>query len=124
MPKKKILLFLLVLWLVFITTLSLVSLNSFSKVQIKGGDKYVHFIFYFVLTGLLILNLMSKFNFRKAVFISAISAVIYGIIIEVLQGVVTTYREPEILDILFNSLGCIFAAFLMIKNHKRLNFIK
>jgi VanZ family protein len=123
-PKKKILLFLLVLWLVFVTTLSLVSLNSFSKVQIKGGDKYVHFIFYFVLTGLLILNLMSKFNFRKAVFISAISAVIYGIIIEVLQGVVTTYREPEILDILFNSLGCIFAAFLMIKNHERLNFIK
>jgi VanZ family protein len=123
-PKKKILLFLLVLWLVFVTTLSLISLNSFSKVQIKGGDKYVHFIFYFVLTGLLILNLMSKFNFRKAVFISAISSVIYGIIIEVLQGVVTAYREPEILDILFNSLGCIFAAFLMIKNQKRLNFIK
>lgn len=124
MPKKSVFLLLLVLWLVLITTLSLISLNSFSKVQINGGDKYVHFIFYFVLTGLLILNLMSKFNFRKAVFISAISAVIYGIIIEVLQGVVTTYREPEIIDILFNSLGCIFAAFLMIKNHKRLNFIK
>lgn len=99
-------------------------MNSFSKVQIKGADKYVHFIFYFVLTALLILNLLSKFNFKKAVWFSVISAVIYGIIIEVLQGVVTNYREPEILDIFFNSLGCIFAAFLMIINHKRLNFIK
>ena len=124
MLKKKILQLLLIFWVIVITILSLVSLSGLTKVSIKGVDKYVHLIFYFVFTVLLILNLIIRFTIQKAVIISVIIAIIYGIIIEVLQGVVTAYREPEILDILFNSLGSIFAALLMIKNHKRLNFIK
>ena len=124
MLKKRILQLLLIFWVIVITTLSLVSLSGLTKVSIKGGDKYVHFIFYFVFTVLLILNLMFRFTIEKSVIISVITSIIYGIIIEILQGVLTTYREPEILDILFNSLGCLIAAFLLIQNRKRLNFVK
>ena len=38
-------------------------------------------------------------------------AVVYGIIIEILQGVATTDRHPDLLDVLANSLGALFGSF-------------
>lgn len=100
-------------------------MNNFSKVTtVKGADKFVHFCFYFVLTILLILNLVNKFNFKKTLISSILLAIFYGMIIELLQGVLTSNREPEIKDVLFNSLGSLTAAFLLFKNRERLIFQK
>lgn len=124
MHKKNWFLLILLLWLVCITALSLISINNFSKVTVKGGDNYVHFCFYFVLTILLVLNLIDRFNLKKGILISIVLAVFYGMIIEVLQGILTSNREPEIKDVLFNSLGSLTAAFLLFLSRERLNFLK
>ncbi|MDD2985664.1 MAG: VanZ family protein [Flavobacterium sp.] len=124
MLKKNLFLLLLFLWFVFITTLSLVSMNNFSKVSIKGADNYVHFCFYFVLTVLLVINFITHFKLKKTFILSVAFAIFYGMIIEVLQGVLTSNREPEIKDVLFNSLGSLTAAFLLFLNRERLNFLK
>lgn len=42
----------------------------------------------------------------------AIGAIIYGIIIEVLQGTITNYRTPDGWDILANTTGSVLALFL------------
>jgi VanZ family protein len=122
--KRNILLLALIFWIVFITTLSLVNLNGLSKISPKNGDKYVHFLFYFILTLLLILNLMSKVRLKHSMVISFVIAVFYGIIIEVLQGVFTENRRPELADAISNSLGSFAATIIVFINRKRLNFIK
>ncbi len=99
-------------------------MNNFSKVSIKGADNYVHFCFYFVLTFLLLINFITQFKLKKAFIIAIALAIFYGMIIEVLQGVLTSNREPEIKDVLFNSLGSLTAAFLLFVNRERLNFLK
>lgn len=52
------------------------------------------------------------------------SAVFYGIIIEILQGILTENRKPEFADVLFNSIGSLAATIVVFLNRKRLNFIK
>lgn len=124
MHKKNFLLLALVLWIVFITTLSLVSLNGLPKISPKNGDKYVHFTFYFILTFLLILNFVYTRGIKYSLVISFMSAVFYGIIIEILQGILTENRKPEFADVLFNSIGSLAATIVVFLNRKRLNFIK
>ncbi|HRE76204.1 MAG TPA: VanZ family protein [Flavobacterium sp.] len=124
MHKKNFLLLALVFWIVFITTLSLVSLNGLPKISPKNGDKYVHFIFYFILTLLLILNFVDKVGVKRSLVISFVIAVFYGIIIEILQGVLTENRKPEFADALVNSFGSLVATIVVFLNRERLNFIK
>lgn len=124
MPKKNVLILALVFWIIFITTLSLVSLNGLPKISPKNGDKYVHFIFYFILTLLLIFNFVYKVGIKRSIIISFVIAVFYGIIIEILQGVLTEYRKPEFADALFNAFGSLSATIIVFLNRKRLNFIK
>lgn len=124
MHKRNFQVLILVFWVLFITTLSLISLNGLPKISPKNGDKYVHFLFYFILTLLLVLNLRTKFNLKHSVVISFVTAVFYGIIIEILQGVLTENRSPELADALFNTFGSFTAALVVVLNRKRLNFIK
>lgn len=124
MPKKKLLFSILLFWVILITILSLVSFRKMPKIGVENSDKYVHFTFYFVLTFLLFLNLILKNSFFKTLFFSITIAVIYGIIIEVIQETVTTSRRAELGDILFNSFGSLVAGLILFFFRKRLNFLK
>jgi VanZ family protein len=86
---------------------SLVSFKSVPKVNIPGNDKLVHFIFYFVLVVLW--SLVKKKNYfdLKYNLLIVIFAVMYGIIIEVLQSVMTNNREADIYDAIANLLGAL-----------------
>ena len=117
MPKKYFFTILFISWVVFITTLSLFSFEeeSLPSVDIPHFDKLVHFSFYFVFTALGCLSFreIDRRNtpLRKVIVKIILYAVIYGIIIEVLQGVATKDREPDLLDVLANSLGALFGSF-------------
>ena len=124
MPRKKLLFSILLFWVILITILSLVSFRKMPKIGVENSDKYVHFTFYFVLTFLLFLNLILKNSFFKTLFFSITIAVIYGIIIEVIQETVTTSRRAELGDILFNSFGSLVAGLILFFFRKRLNFLK
>ena len=124
MHKKNLLLLALFLWVICITTLSLTSFNSFPKIAPVNSDKYVHFVFYFILTLLLVLNALNKTTLRKVVVFSFLATVFYGIIIEILQGVLTEDRKPELADVLSNTVGSFLASIFILLNRKRLNFIK
>ncbi len=101
----------------FITTLSLFSFEeeSMPSIDVPHLDKLVHFSFYFVFTvlGCLSFREIDRRNTPlKKVIVKLISlAVIYGIIIEILQGVATIDRDPDLLDVLANSLGALFGGF-------------
>ncbi|UGS21432.1 VanZ family protein [Flavobacterium cyclinae] len=110
-------LYLAVIWAVLIAVLSLVSLNSISKeINISSNDKFFHFVFYAILTVLLLLyKRKTKYNLLIILFV-----IIYGIIIEILQALLTTNREADIYDAIANSLGAITGLVLLriVKNKK------
>ena len=111
-------LFLAILWTVIITVLSLVSLYSIPQVDVPGKDKIVHFLFYsvFVIFWSFSKNKWCS-NWNYSLLIVCL-AIVYGIIIEVLQSVLTHTREADLNDILANSLGAIvgFVCVYCVKN--------
>ncbi len=117
--KKYFFTILFISWTVFITLLSLFSFegDSLPSVNIPHLDKAVHFVFYFVFAFLGCLGyreLKSKnTTIKRAVYFTIVTAVIYGMVIEVLQGVATAHRDPDVLDFLANSVGAFVGAYVV-----------
>lgn len=124
MLKKRLLFSILLFWVILITVLSLVSFRKIPKITIENSDKYVHFTFYFVFTFLLYVNFFQKWKTIKSILYSVLIAIIYGIIIEGLQELLTQTRKAEINDVFFNILGTLTGAFLTLIGRKRLIFLK
>lgn len=82
----------------------------FSFLAFKNSDKIVHFIMFFILTGLLIIAYQSL---KKIGFITI--PIIMGIVIEILQHTMGGGRTFDIWDIAANTLGTIAAFFLLTK---------
>ncbi|HSI70495.1 MAG TPA: VanZ family protein [Gillisia sp.] len=123
----KILLLLAVVYTILITTLSLVQLGKISVGNFSPTDKMMHVGAYF---GLAILW-FSYYLFKKEeqdqkqgfLKISAL-VVLFGILIEVLQGTLTDYREPDWADALANTIGVFIAYFIFVIFQKFLNRVK
>ena len=97
---------------IFITISSLISLKGISSISIKIShfDKIVHAMSYFILS--ISWFFATQYNFNKKNFkLKLILLLIsFGIIIEALQGGLTTYRNADFYDIIANSLGILVAA--------------
>ena len=102
--------------------LCLASFNSLPKIGISGADKYVHVALYFVFTTLWSWHLNTR---NPIVFFSLIkvliASIIYGSLIEMAQGVFTTTRKADVLDVLANTLGSILAIVVILLDFKFLS---
>lgn len=109
MRNKKTYFLLAVLWTSIVTVLSLVTISSEvgSTIKIEYKDKYVHFAFYFVFVVLWYQYLNNKLTKRRTQLIVLFSAIGYGVLMEICQGLFTTTRAADILDVLANSIGAI-----------------
>ena len=109
MLNKKTYFLLALLWTCIVTVFSLITIKSDigSSIKIENKDKFVHFTFYFVFVVLWFLFAKDKSINKKTKLIVLFSAIGYGILTEICQGIFTTTRTPDILDVLANSLGAI-----------------
>ncbi len=109
-----------ILYSLALTVVCLIDLNGVIKVEISSGDKIFHALSYVVLTVLwyytFYYNL--KFNNIKALIYAVAVSIIFGIVIEVLQGTVTAYRSSDINDVFANSFGAILAAAVIAVKNK------
>ena len=103
-----------VFFTLFITFISLVSLKGMTQIKMENSDKLGHFLAYFLLSLSWFSALKNKFN-NNLIIILLIS---YGIIIEVLQEVLTVHRQADFKDVLANSIGVILAYLLYQKINK------
>lgn len=110
-----------------LTALSLLSSDNL-KVDtppIPYLDKGVHFTFYAVamFLGSLLMweQLRSRLNIRKALGVMGVGLIIYGMIIEVIQGVSDTGRSAEMWDVVANILGIGFGAGLSTLLFRKVN---
>lgn len=100
------------------------SLDKFSNpvVKVEGVDKISHFFAYFVLTILWVLFLFfsekQNRSLKRSLRITIIACTLFGVMMEVLQGLLTTYRSSDWYDIIANTSGIIFATsiFILIKD--------
>ena len=105
--------------MVIITVLSLVSFKSDNTpdISIPFFDKLVHFTFYFIasILGGLFGREISKGHIAKAKVLGIffVGLIFYGIIIEVLQSKLTTYRSGELMDVMANSAGALLGTLLI-----------
>jgi VanZ family protein len=95
------------LWTCLVTVLSLITISSDvgRTIKIENKDKFVHFVFYFVFVILWFQFVKSYKLTNKTKLIVLFSAIGYGILMEICQGLFTTTRTADILDVLANSLG-------------------
>lgn len=110
----------LVIALLYTTTLALLSLLNSSKlpsIEINNGDKFAHAIAYSLLC--FIWYLAFKINkITKALLIASCASIIYGIILEVLQGTLTEARTSDMYDILANCIGVAFISIILVIRNK------
>ena len=74
----------------------------------KHQDKIAHFLLYFSLTFSLIKSFKGELFLVNPFFLSASISFSFGTLIEILQPVLTEYREGSFYDVIFNLLGIVF----------------
>lgn len=110
---------------IFLTVSSLVSLSGIKTISISiaNFDKIVHFLLYFVLTLTWFFATQHQLKTKKEKLILSIALIGYGIIIEALQGGMTTHRQADFYDILANAAGVLIATTLFSKLNRWFNSI-
>lgn len=108
---KKILLWLAIIWTAIVTFFCLSNFNELPKIGVSNFDKLGHITFHFGITFLWFLVYKFKvLNENKKALIKAfLFSFFYGITIEICQDQFTTTRSGDILDVIANSIGSLFA---------------
>ena len=116
----KNLLFAALFYSFIISILFFLPTTGLPKVNFAAADKIVHGFIYFVLINLWMAYFYAKNNFHfdgKSIAILFFSILLYGIVIEILQGLFTVSREADIFDLIANTIGSLLGIFFF-KNIK------
>ncbi len=109
----------LILAIIATIIIAILSLSHIPKLnfglKIELSDKYLHSFAYFTLTLVWYFALQEKIKKFKFKYFVIAALIIYGIILEALQGGITNYRTADIYDILANIVGIVFAAIVFKK---------
>lgn len=110
----KLLAFASIPYTILLTVLSLLPQVGPSNMP-SNSDKVFHTIAYFIFTIVwyLFFTYKNKISTKKAIIITVIYAIVFGIIIEILQHTLTQYRQADINDVIANTLGAILAVLII-----------
>ena len=109
-------------WMIIIVLASLISarrISGFIQVEIFSLDKVVHCIIYLILSVLLTWGFVkylnkTMLNYSKLTYIFLFSSSL-GIVMEVLQKLITSTRHFDIYDIIANIIGALIGCILFLK---------
>ncbi len=97
--------------------IAILSLTAIPKINlgldIKSGDKFLHILAYFTLSTVWFFALQKKMSNLYSRIALILSLVIYGIILEVLQGGLTNYRSGDFYDAIANTVGVLLAVLVI-----------
>ena len=95
-----------------IGVLSLAHLTEVPKLNTGFDDKIAHFVFY---AGLCLFWFMSLYVLKKksSLLLACLLSIVFGAVIEILQGVVSEYRTMDVFDFLANCLGVFIMAIVI-----------
>lgn len=113
MPNKPLFyLFLALTFTIALTAISLVSNDGLPYFGTNYEDKIYHLIAYGILCFLWY-KVFFSYKIKHAIVLVSIICIIYGMVIEVLQGQLTMTRDASIMDIVANSLGVAIVSLIL-----------
>ena len=95
-----------------IAYLSLAPGDSFKEVTLSNADKIVHFLMYLTLMSVIIFENRKMIKDSKQILYIALVPFSYGVLMEILQFLLTSDRGASFFDILSNLSGVIFSALM------------
>ena len=108
--ERKLYFFVAISFTIAITVGSLISVNNVVELPpIRFLDKFLHISAYILLTLSWLFAYYKNSNLYKRGILIAITIFVYGIVIEVLQAAITTYRQADLLDMIANLIGIVIA---------------
>jgi len=109
----RVVLYISLAYTLLITILSLVRLGHISVGNFSPTDKMMHAGAYFVMAACwffyFLVSRPDNYRFKKGFVKVSLLVIAFGMLIEVLQGALTRFREPDWADILANSFGVLLA---------------
>ncbi len=98
-----------------LTVVCLIQTSAFEAVEITYADKVFHSVTHIVLVFAWFITFYNQLEIKKskALIYAVLISLTLGIVIEVLQGVLTTTREPDMLDILANVVGALIISIVL-----------
>lgn len=110
-----------VCWAILIGILSFMptdDMNSQKWLNFQHQDKILHFLFYGIFSFLLFRSISAYYNKSKPgwlIFLLTFLAILfYGLMIEIIQDRFTASRQGDIIDMVFNLAGYLFAMFVVL----------
>ncbi len=92
------------------------------------GDKVLHTSAYFVLFLVwkisFFLKAENNLSYKSTILKISVACIGFGMLIEVLQGTLTSYRQPDWLDVIANSTGVLTASILFLIFKRTLEKVK
>jgi VanZ family protein len=105
-----------IVYTISIGVLSLAHLTKVPELNTGFDDKIAHFVLY---AGLCLFWFMSFhiLKSKSSLLLASLLSIVFGAVIEILQGVVSIYRTADVFDLVANCLG-IFTMALIIHTKK------
>ncbi|WP_152971433.1 VanZ family protein [Lacinutrix algicola] len=109
-----------ILYTITLSALFLFKMDNVVEELPSVNDKVMHALTHFILVVLWFIVFYYRYSFKyyKAIGIATLFSLVYGILIELLQGWLTISRQSDFKDVLANVLGMIFASILLISIKK------
>jgi|TARA_B100000700_G_C14912732_1_gene793100 VanZ family protein len=96
--------------------------------DLSVGDKLLHASAYFVLFLVwkfsFFLKAKNNYTYKATILKISVLCIAFGMLIEVLQGTLTSYRQPDWLDVIANSTGVLIASILFLTLERPLKKVK
>lgn len=102
----------------FIGYLSLKRVDHISPIIFPHLDKIYHAVAYFSLSATWLVYVYKFYHEQKLKYTVVTACILYGMIIEVLQGMLTSYRTASLLDVCANAVGVVLAMMLFNRLYK------
>ena len=112
MPKNILIHSISVGYTISLGILSLVNLTDVPKLNTGYDDKIAHFVLY---AGLCLFWFISLHTLKSksSLVLASLLSIGFGLIIEILQGIVSIHRTTEVFDLVANCLGVLTMAFII-----------
>jgi hypothetical protein len=93
-------------------------INKVALLELKHIDKFLHFLMYFIFSIILYLDLRKYINTLKNKYFGYLYiffiSLVWGIIIELIQYYILSYREGNVFDIIANIGGILTGIFFIL----------
>ncbi|MDA7706470.1 MAG: VanZ family protein [Flavobacteriaceae bacterium] len=101
-----------IVYTISIGVLSLAHLTKVPELNTGFDDKIAHFVLY---AGLCLFWFMSFhiLKSKSSLLLASLFSIVFGAVIEILQGVVSIYRTADVFDLVANCLGILTMALII-----------